>query len=322
MTQQTINLAFVGTGSWARRYHFPALDALAHNPGLVTDPTYDVDLALAGVFSLEPEMAARIADQIGFARVYESLDALIDDDTVDAVAVLVPPEAAHDVVRRVAEKGVPLFSEKPPGISTVQAQALAHAVTVPNVLAFNRRFAPLNNTFKQLVGQLESILYVEGQFFRHNRTEPEFMIGTGIHWINFMAYVCGEIESVVTQAIASPECTTSRVAQLTFADGIPGQLQVLPCTGSNVERLTVHSPSRTLYLHGPLWDHPGRIIVHDRSQEEVIDLEAEAPLPEVVRLGIVGEWVEFLTKACAGEPTRSTFQNGVNSMWVAEAMAR
>ncbi|MBN1249374.1 MAG: hypothetical protein JXC32_17065, partial [Anaerolineae bacterium] len=143
---------------------------------------------------------------------------------------------------------------------------------------------------------------------------------TGIHWINFMDYVCGAIEDVVTQRIASPACTTSRIARFTFAGGIPGQLQVLPCTGSDVERLTVHSPTRTLYLHGPLWDQPGRIIVHDKGHEAVIDPEAQTPLPEIVRLGIVGEYVEFLTKACAGQPTRSNFQNAVNSMRVATAM--
>ncbi len=42
--------------------------------------------------------------------------------------------------------------------------------------------------------------------------------------------------------------------------------------------------------------------------------------PEIVRVGIVGEYVEFLTAACAGRPVRSTFQNAVNSMRVAEAM--
>jgi predicted dehydrogenase len=276
---------------------------------------------LSGIVSLEPELAAQVANDVGFDRVYESLEALLDDATVNAVAVLVPPAAAHDVVTRVARKGVPLFSEKPPGISTAQATSLADAVTVPHVLAFNRRFAPLNNTFKALVEELDTITYVEGQFFRHNRREPEFMVGTGIHWINFMEYVCGEIETVVPQRIAGPACKTSRVAQFTFAGGIPGQLQVLPCTGADVERMIVHSPRRTLILHGPLWDQPGRIIVHDRSHEEIITPEARTPLPEIVRLGIVGEYVEFLTRACAGQPTRSTFRNAVNSMRVAEAMA-
>ncbi len=322
MTRTTINLAVVGTGAWARRYHFPALDALAHHPATVTRDL-DVDLRLHGICSLEPDIAAQVADEIGFGRVYINLEALLADKDVDAIAVLVPPAAAHDVVGHVAEKGVPIFSEKPPGVTTEQAQWLADHVTVPNVLAFNRRFAPLNNTFKRLVDELNRITYVEGQFFRHNRIEDGFMVGTGIHWINFMAYIAGKIESVTTQWIPNAVTgTTERIAQLTFASGVPGQLQVLPCTGSQVERLIVHSNTRTLYLHGPLWDQPGRIIVHDRGQETVIDPEGQTPLPEIVRLGIVDEYVAFLTRACAGLPTRSNFQNAVNSMWVAEAMER
>ena len=323
MVRPTIRLAFVGTGAWARRYHFPALDALAHAPLTVVGPDFDVDLRLAGVTSLEPAVAAAAAADFGFERVYESLDALLDDREINAVAVAVPPAAAHDVVRRVAQKGVPLLSEKPPGISLAQAQALADTVQVPNVVAFNRRFAPLNTTFRELVANLDDMIYVEGQFFRHARAEPEFMIGTGIHWINYIEYVCGEIGEVKPARIAGRDAVaTDRIAELTFADGTPGQLQVLPCVGSDVERLTVHGSTRTLYLHGPLWDQPGRIIVHDRGAETIIDPEARVPLPEVMRLGIVGEYVEFLTKACAGAPTRSNFRNAVNGMRVAEAMAR
>lgn len=322
MVKKTIHLAFVGTGNWARRYHFPTLDALAHAPRTVVQPPLDVNLRLRGLFSLELETAERVADEIGFERVYESLDAMIDDAEVDAVAIAVPPTATHDVVLRVAQKGVPIFSEKPPGISTAQAQALADAVTVPNILAFNRRFAPLNNTFKALVDALETVTYVEGQFFRHNRAEPEFMIGTGVHWINFIEHICGEISEVEARRLTAPEAgATARIGHLTFASGVQGQLQVLPCTGSDVERLTVHSPTRTLYLHGPLWDQPGRIIVHNKGQETVIDPEARAPLPEIVRLGIAGEYVAFLTRACAGLPTRSSFQNAVNTLRIAEAMA-
>ena len=41
---------------------------------------------------------------------------------------------------------------------------------------------------------------------------------------------------------------------------------------------------------------------------------------EIVERGIVGEYEEFFSRACAGLSTRSNFQNALNSMRVAEAI--
>ncbi|MCJ7550965.1 MAG: Gfo/Idh/MocA family oxidoreductase [Anaerolineae bacterium] len=321
MGRQNVRLAFVGSGNWARKYHFPSLDYLAQRSKPNATHDLGVDLRLRGIYSLDPEIAAGVATETGFEHVYASLDALLDDDAVDAIAVAVTPAALASVLKRVITKGVPIFSEKPPGVTTQEAKGLSDLVTVPNVLAFNRRFIPLNNTFKSLVGDLEDIYYVEGAFYRHQRVDETFMIGTGIHWINFMEYLFGEIQDVNVARFPNPSNNTvNRVAQLTFPNKLRGQLKVFQCTGTQVERIEVHSASRALTLHGPLWEQPGRIIIHEGAQETIIDPESTDPLPEIIRLGIVGEYVEFLTKACAGLPTRSNFQNAVNSMRVAEAM--
>ncbi len=245
----------------------------------------------------------------------------MEDPDVDAIAVAVTPEAAASVVLRVAGRGVPIFSEKPPGVSTEEAQALSHSVTVPNVLAFNRRFAPLNDTFKSVVDAMVDVYYVEGHFLRFERRDKTFMVGTGIHWINYMEYVCGEIQDVAVDRFPNPDGGSwNRVAHLTFPGGVRGLLKVFPCSGSDIERLEVHSPQQSVYLDGPLWDQPGRITVDRGQTREVIETDAEHPLPEIVRLGIVGEYMEFFTQACAGRSTRSNFRNAVNSMRVAEAM--
>jgi predicted dehydrogenase len=314
---QTVNLAFVGSGAWARKYHFPTLAYLrsypCEHPG--------IDLHLRGICSLEPETARAVAADVGFEHVYTNLGALMDDPSVNAIAVAVTPTAAASVIRRVVDKRVPIFSEKPPGISTHEAQQLADLVTVPHLLAFNRRFAPLNNTFKAMVDAMQDLIFVEGHFLRHERAEEAFMIGTGIHWANFMEYVCGDIMEVTVDRFPSPDGRAwNRVAHLTFAGGLRGLLKVLPCSGSQAERLEVHSPTRSIILDAPLWEHPGSISVESGDRREMLTPECGQPLPEIVRLGIVAEYIEFLTLTCAGKPTRSTFQNAVNAMRVAEAM--
>ena len=312
----TINLAFVGTGPWARKHHFPALDYLR------THAAHRFDVRLHGVFSLERADAEAVAAQYGFDRVYDNLDALITDSDVNAVAMAVPPEVAAGVVERLTAMGVPLFSEKPPGVSLAQAQRLSDIVTMPNVLAFNRRFAPLNNAFKDIVDEMTDIYFVEGHFFRHNRLDDTFMIGTGIHWINFMTYLFGDIASVRVDRFPNPQnATWVRVAQVTFASGLKGILKFFPCSGSpEIERVEVHSNAQSAYLHGAMGNDPGTIIVDAGREHHVIQPQSLAVAPEIVRIGIVGEYEAFFDAICYGTPARSTFQNAVNSMRVAETI--
>lgn len=75
-TNRPINLAFVGTGSWARSKHFPALAYLLTHP----DALPGIELNLQGLYSLEQETARAVAAQYGFRRVYQSLDDLLCDD--------------------------------------------------------------------------------------------------------------------------------------------------------------------------------------------------------------------------------------------------
>ncbi len=140
--KHNIRLAFVGSGNWARKYHFPSLAYLTQRSISNTTRDLSVDLRLRGIYSLDSEIAVGVASETGFELVYPSLDALLDDDAVDAIAVAVTPSALASVLKRVIKKGVPIISEKPPGVTTQEAKDLSDLITVPNVLAFNRRFAP------------------------------------------------------------------------------------------------------------------------------------------------------------------------------------
>jgi predicted dehydrogenase len=317
MSDRVIRLGFVGSGSWARRYHFPALAYLRDQPGK------GFELRLHGITSLDSAQARAVAAQVGFGCVYPDLDALLADPALDAIAVAVTPEAAHGVLERVSARRLPIFSEKPPGVSATQAAHLAQIIAAPNVVAFNRRYIPLNSRFKAIVDAMDDIYFVEGHFLRFQRPDVTFMIGTGIHWINFIEYVLGEIAEVEMERFRDPaDAAWARVARLGFRCGLRGLLKVLPMTGSDLERLEVHSVTQSVYLEGPLWADSGRIVIERGREREV--LLPQAALGEVgdtpVSRGIVGEYQDFFSAILDGTPTRSTFQNAVNSMRIAELM--
>lgn len=315
MTSTTLNLAFVGSGAWARRYHFPAL-------AFIREQMRDrFDLRLRGIFSLDTSQAQAMARVYGIERVYDSLDALREDADLSAIAVAVTPQALKGVIDRLIPCGLPLFSEKPPGISAQEAAYLAEQVAVPNVVAFNRRYIPLNQRFKEIVAAMQGIYFVAGHFLRHAREDEAFVIGTGVHWINYMEYLFGPITEVQVEHHPNPQNDTyGRLARLRFSTGLPGLLKIIPCTGSQHERVEVHSNDQSAYLDGPLWETPGSILIERGTERTVIAPEAgssdaaDTPLTR----GIVDEYVDFFSAVCYGTPTRSNFQNAVNTMRVAE----
>jgi predicted dehydrogenase len=246
----------------------------------------------------------------------------MDDDAINAIAVVVNPEAVTGVISVVTKKNVPIFSEKPPGISLEEATYLSENIKVPNLIAFNRRFIPLNNVFRNIIQNMNEITFIEGSFYRYNRLDETFMIGTGIHWINFFEYLLGPITHAETTRWKNPEnLSWLRTSQIIFDSGVKGMMKFFPCSGSVFERVEVHSNTQSIYLEGPMGTFPGRIIMHSKQGEEIIT--QPKPLPaEVVRVGIVGEYRAFFNLITQGTHSPSTFQNALNSMRIAEAMEK
>jgi myo-inositol 2-dehydrogenase / D-chiro-inositol 1-dehydrogenase len=108
-----MKIAFVGTGSIAQR----------HLAVLTTLPEIEV----VGHTSLTPANVAAAVARWG-GRGYPDIDALLDNETVDAVWVTVPPAAHGPVEYRLLEAGIPFLVEKPLSADRQTAEDIAKAV--------------------------------------------------------------------------------------------------------------------------------------------------------------------------------------------------
>jgi predicted dehydrogenase len=270
-----------------------------------------------------------LAHKYGFEQVYSSFEELLHDESLDAVVVIVPESALIDLLPPLADRKLPIFVEKPPGVNAAEAEYFSKLITIPNIVAFNRRFIPINNTFKQVVAEMRDVYFVEGYFFRSNRQQENFAFETGIHWINYMEYLFGDIIAVRTKRFKHPQNKGwNWLAQLTFSNGLQGVLKIFPVTGSLCERIEVHSPDRVAYLHSSFFGlDTGQIIIEevDRNPETKLPelVQSVTPGPEglaIVKGGFVSQYQEYFEAICSGKPTRSNFQNAVNTMRVAEAI--
>jgi myo-inositol 2-dehydrogenase / D-chiro-inositol 1-dehydrogenase len=80
------------------------------------------------------------------ARVYDSLDAMIDAGGIDAVLVCVPSDRHLETVKRLVAAGLPILNEKPLGVTAAEAREAARLVAaagLPLQIGFWRRFVPV-----------------------------------------------------------------------------------------------------------------------------------------------------------------------------------
>ena len=90
-------------------------------------------LEIAYAFSPSVERRARFAANFPFPQC-DKLETILEDSTIDAVAVLTPPNTHLDIVSRCAAAGKHVLLEKPLEITTVRAQKLVSACRAAEVM--------------------------------------------------------------------------------------------------------------------------------------------------------------------------------------------
>lgn len=315
---RTIRIAVLGAGEWACARHLPALRALSGEAGREAG----IDLRIAGIWNRTRDRALRAARAFELPRVYDSLDQVVDDHHLDCFSVLVHPSALSGIVDRLRERRLPIFCEKPPGMTYAESLALARKIHEPNLVAFNRRYMPIGRRYRQMVKELADVYFAECRFYRSGRVIRRFVLETGVHGINFMEFLLGPIREVGTETLGAPSRgARPRVCRVRFDSGVQGILKFFPSCGSSVERYEVHGKDTSLYLHVPMeytTDHPGRIIVHRNGREEsgVEDESREVLTAE----GFLAEYLDFFTAVADRSPTVSDLNSACNTMRIAEAV--
>lgn len=97
---------------------------------------------VAGVFDVYSEGAQSVAGQLG-CQVFESPEALINDPSVDVVAICTSTDTHVDLIVLAAAAGKPIFCEKPIDLDLDAVDRALDAVGAADVqlhIGFNRRF--------------------------------------------------------------------------------------------------------------------------------------------------------------------------------------
>ena len=200
------------------------------------------------VHAFSPTAARRAA----FAETFpfplaDDLDAVLQDENVDAVFVLTPPNSHLEIVSRAAAAGKHVLLEKPLEVSTERAVQLVEACRRAGVrlgVVLQHRFRPAAERLAELlakddlgalVGASTAIRLWRPQSYYDEpgrgtlaRDGGGVLLTQGIHTLDLMLSLTGAIAEVTGYARTSPlhrmEAEDQVAAALRFADGAIGTI--------------------------------------------------------------------------------------------------
>jgi len=183
----------------------------------------------------------------------DSYEAILADKNVDAV-ILATPHSQHAAqVVAAAKAGKHVFCEKPFALHKTEAEQAVAATRAAGVtlgLGYNRRFHPEMGKLRDKIrsGELGTVLHVEATMtfpnalalkadaWRAQRDETPAggLTPMGVHAIDGMIDLCGEIDTVYCQSFrrvvaVDSDDTTSMLFRM--KDGMSGYLGTMTATG-------------------------------------------------------------------------------------------
>lgn len=218
-----VRVGLIGAGNIARQH----LLAIARLP----------EVEAVGLTSRTREKAEALAREFGVPLVADSPAELARQAKPDALMVLVPPQTMASMAVSCLDFGLPLFLEKPVGLSVAEAEHAADAAAkrgVRTMVGFNRRHYTVFRKGMELIrerGRLLSVL-VEGnermtQVRGLNRFSEEVLRGwifaNATHTIDLLRFFGGEPAEVCAMSASLREPLGDQFAAcLRFKSGALG----------------------------------------------------------------------------------------------------
>jgi myo-inositol 2-dehydrogenase/D-chiro-inositol 1-dehydrogenase len=307
-------IAHVGAGEWSRYAHGPALSRLAERS----------IVSLELICDLQIERARQFQDQFHYREVSSDIHKSLLAVRPDAIVCTVEPAATAELVKSLLPFQIPLFIEKPPGISLTEACSLASAAVrhgTFSFVAFNRRSIPAIVRLKEWARQ-HPVRFLRAEMLRTNRIEAQFAVNTGIHALDTVRYLLGNPESIEVLSSPhpkSPACDS--LVRLHCADSSVAEIALMLHTGLRREtyRLISHGASAEVTLGSAYSSdlcRPGEL----RWTGETIVEQRAVSNDALIDGGFLGEYEAFFHSLEHGSESLCSLTDAAYSMQLAEAV--
>lgn len=259
-----VKVAVVGAGGIARSVHLPSLSEMP-------------DVKIVAICDLIPERAREQAEKWGIPKTYTLMREMFANEDIDAVYCLVEPGSMFHVASLSIEHGYHTMMEKPPGITSYQADSLARKADSMGkhvMVAFNRRFIPVVRKTKELVKKAtEKVTQVEGCFFKFGDAAFDkgslcSFVSDTIHSVDLMRYLSDGNEAkkaaMVVNRYDSP-VDNAWNGICVFDNDVTGIIKANYRVGGRVHQFQMHGVGVSAFIDlgmGAQVDVKSRILTH------------------------------------------------------------
>ncbi len=229
----------------AGEFHYPSLADLE-------------GVELAGLCDLVEAKCTALAEKLGIRRRYSDYRTMLDDVRPDAVCVFMPPHQLYDIVVECLGRGLHVFIEKPPGISTFQTRSMARLAAEHRCITqvgFNRRHDPLLNLALETARGLGAVSQVGATFTKgasavYYNGALDAIGCDAIHAVDAIRYMAGGAVSHVASLVGQNDSPVPNAwnAVIGFDNGVAGVLQTNWNVGGRIHRFEVHSSGYSAYV--------------------------------------------------------------------------
>lgn len=310
-----VRVGFIGAGARANASHYPSVAELSELAEMVA------------ICDLDERKLHATADRYQIDARFTDLHEMLETVELDALYCIAPPTVLAPMVIPCLEAGRHVFTEKPPGVSYADARAmadLAEARGCLTMVAFNRRFAPVNLRCMTLVEERGGPTQV---IVEYHKTAAErvpyenltMMIYDISHAVDATRWWLGEPETVhaaVRRAYRDEDNVFN--ALMTYEGDAIGILTANRDSGTRYERVEVHGHGILCSIFAP---ERAEVWV-DGAKEPTVITGAELTGTDDPRVtyGFLAESRHFLESVRDGVPPQPSFSDAAQTMWLCEQL--
>jgi predicted dehydrogenase len=264
----TLGIAVIGAGYWG--------------PNLARNFQYSRHWRLEAICDLDLERAEALAARLGGTRVTASLDDVLADPLIDAIAIATPARTHHAIAMAAIAAGKHVVVEKPLADSSEHARAMVTAAHESGVVLMTDHtycFTPAVLKMRELIeaGELGDILYIDSVRINLGIVQPDVDVFWDLapHDLSIMDFLLpGGLEPASVTAVGADPLGTGKacVGHLSMAlpNGAIGHAHVNWLSPTKIRQMVIGGSKRTV-----VWDDLNpqqRVSVYDRG----VDLATQA----------------------------------------------
>jgi predicted dehydrogenase len=286
-----------------------ALGAARITPRALLEPAREVDgVSVVAVAARNLSVAEAFAAEHGIPGVRPDYASIVEDDSLDAVYVPLPPSLHVEWCIRALEAGRHVLVEKPFASNATEAAELVRASERTGRLlveAFHWRYHPLAARMLELRGRLGALHSATAEFSNAipDRTDLRYQpeLGGGalmdlgcypIHWLRVLSGEEPEVERA-TVVEDPPGIDLTMVADYRFPSGLEARMRTSMAPQEQfVAHLTIEGEEGTLDVTNPILPQNGHRIRASFADGEEIDESLEASTTYVYQLEAFRAMVE------------------------------